>query len=149
MIGKRSIIAAVFALAFAVTAAPAAMADEPFERLRPAVSYEEAVERFPESLRSGFQAMRAALLAMGQAEENVLEVLNSYLALNFIRINVMEAALEQIPFPNQNVFYTEFYEEFRARMLANAVHILPAIIVLGNPFGTDWDQWFSDIEDYL
>ena len=149
MLGKTTIAAAVFALALAVNAAPAAMADEPFERLRPAVSYEEAIERFPESLRSGFQAMRAALLAMGQAEENALAVLNSYLALNFIRINIMEAGLEQVPFPNQNVIYTEFYAEFRARMLANAVHILPAIIVLGNPFGTDWDQWFYDIEDYL
>jgi len=147
MLRKTSIVAAALALAFAV--APAAMADEPFERLRPAASYEEAIERFPEALRSGFEAMWAALMAMDQPEERALEVLNSYLALNFIRINVIEAGLEQIPFPNQDVTYAEFYAEFRARMLANAVHILPAIIVLGNPFGTDWDQWFSDIEGYL
>jgi len=149
MLKKTSIAVAAFALAFAVIAAPAAMADEPFERLRPAASYEEAIERFPESLRNGFRAMRAALLEMDQAEGNVLEVLNSYIALNFIRVNVINAELEQIPFPNQDVNYTEFYERFRARMIANAVHIMPAIIVMGNPFGTDWDQWFNDIEEYL
>jgi len=142
--------AIISAIALALLVVPGVFADEPFERFIVPTASDEAIERFPENLQSGFLAMRAALVAMGEEDEAIVEILNSYVALNFIRVNIIEAGLELIPFPNhEEVTYAEFYAEFRARLLANAVHILPAIIVLGNPYGTDWDQWFDDIQGYL
>jgi len=146
---KRT-VAIVSAIALALLVVPGAFADEPFERFRVPTSFDEAIERFPESLQSGFRAMWAALGAMGHPEERSIEVINSFVALNFIRVNIIEAGIEEVPFPNnEDVTYAEFYPEFRARMVANAIHIHPAIIVLGNPYGTDWDYWFEAIEDYL
>ena len=146
----RRTVAIVSALVLATLVVPGVFADEPFERFSVPATVEEAIERFPQNLQSGFQAMWAAMMAMGHPEERAVEVLNSYVALNFIRVNIIEAGLEEVPFPNnEDVTYAEFYAEFRARMLANAVHILPAIIVLGNPYGTDWDQWFDEIQEYL
>jgi len=146
----KKTVAIVSALALALLVVPGVFADEPFERFSVPATSDESIERFPENLQSGFLAMRAALVAMGEEDEAIVEILNSYVALNFIRVNIIEAGLEEIPFPNnEGVTYAEFYAEFRARLLANAVHILPAIIVLGNPYGTDWDQWFDDMQDYL
>jgi len=146
----KKTVAIVSALALALLVVPGVFADEPFERFSVPATSDEAIERLPENLQSGFLAMRAALVAMGEEDEAIVEIFNSYVALNFIRVNIIEAGLEEIPFPNhEEVTYAEFYAEFRARLLANAVHILPAIIVLGNPYGTDWDQWFEDIQDYL
>jgi len=146
----KKTVAVFTAIALALLVVPGVFADEPFERFRVPADFDEAIERFPENLQSGFRAMWVTLEAMGHPEERSLEVINSFVALNFIRVNIIEPGIEEIPFPNnEDVTYAEFYAEFRARMVANAIHIHPAIIVLGNPYGTDWDQWFDDIEDYL
>jgi len=148
MLKKTVAIAA--ALALALLAVPGAFADDPFERFSFAGTYEEAIDRFPESLQSGFEAIWAALMAMGHPEERSLEILNSFVALHFVRVNIIEAGLEEVPFPNnEDVSYAEFYAEFRALGMRNLIHILPAVIVIGNPFGTDWDAWFEEIENYL
>jgi len=147
---SRKLLAIASAIALATLAVQGVAAQErPFERFRVSDTYEQTIARFPDNLRSGFEAMWAALKAMNQEDGKALEVLHSYIALNFVRVSVMEAGLAEIPFPNQNVTYAEFYAEYRALMLANAVHILPAIIVMGNPFGTDWNAWFAAIDAYL
>jgi len=145
----KRIVSIATAAAIALIVVPGVLADEPFERFRVSAEREQVIERFPENLQSGFEAIWEALEAMGQSEERILEMFDGFVALNFIRINVIERGLEQIPFPNQDVTYAEFYAEFRALAIANAIHILPAIIVLGNPFGTDWEWWFTDIEAFL
>jgi len=146
---KRT-VAIVSALVLALLVVPGVFADEPFERFSVPATSDDAIARFPESLQSGFMAMRAALVAMGEEDAAITEIFNSYVALNFIRVNVIEANREEIPFPDhEQVTYVEFYAEFRARLLANAVHILPAIIVMGNPYDTDWDAWFDEMQGYL
>ncbi|MCL1993326.1 MAG: hypothetical protein FWG66_10330 [Spirochaetes bacterium] len=143
---------AVIAVAFFVLAAivvPGVSAQEPFARFASSANTEAALERFPENLRSGFYGLSAALAAMGQPEERVVEVLDGFLAINFVRVNVIEAGLQSVPFPNQSVTYAEFYAAHRATLMATLIHSLPAVIVMGNPGGTNWDLWFAAIEAFL
>jgi hypothetical protein len=147
---SRKLLAIVSAIALATLAVQGVAAQtQSIQRFQVSDTYEQTIARFPDALQSGFEAMWTALKAMNQDDGKALEVLHSYIALNFVRTNIMEAGIVEIPFPNQDVTYADFYPEYRAQMLANAVHILPAIIVMGNPFGTDWNAWFDALEAYL
>jgi len=142
----RKTVPAILALALALAFAPGVSASEPFEVVHIPRNYDEAIVMFYDDLQSGFRAIWSALGAMGHPEPRSVDILNIYLGLDFIRENIMGTPLVQIPFPNnEDVTYAEFYPEFLARMLANTIHIMPAIIVLGNPHGTDWDDWFDFI----
>jgi hypothetical protein len=120
------------------------------EKFAVSKTYDEAIARFPENLRTGFEGLYAALIAMGQTEEKALQVLHIYLALNHVKVNIIDAGKADVMLPNQTITYSEFYNTYRATAIEGFNHLSPAISVLGNPFDTaDWDQWYTDFEGFI
>jgi hypothetical protein len=155
MLSKKS-LSFIFVVAFSFIAASALSAQENANDImlkfliNMPENCQDAISRFPANLQNGFQGAYLSLTTlMGQSDELVLKVFNSFLMANYIKTNIILQGKGSEKYANTDKTFSQQYTELRVAGLQSGAMLQMAAAMSGNLSGANAQIWGNRLMEWL
>jgi hypothetical protein len=119
-----------------------ATANEIMQGFRMSDNCQDAIKRFPTNLQGGFEGVYITFTSfMGQTDEEVLELMNMFLMVNYLKTNVILVGKGNEKVGETDTTFSQNYSQMRSAGVQAAAMFPIAMGLSGNPGGTNWDVW--------
>jgi hypothetical protein len=152
LLKKTVIIVFVVVLSFVTVSTVSAQesANDILRKFRMSENCQDAIKRFPANLQGGFQGAYLSLTTlMGQSDEQVLQILNSFLMTNYIKTNIILQGKGGEKFTNTDKTFSQQYTELRVAGLQAGAMLQMAAVMSGNLSGANAQIWGDRLMEWL
>jgi hypothetical protein len=111
---------------------------------------QDAIKRFPENLRSGWERAYIGANSTGQiSDDKFLSIMQSSLLANFVKTNIILKGKGNEKVGDSNVTYSQYYQQLKVGPLGAAAMFRMLTAVTGNSGGINWDTWEQNFMAFL
>ena len=119
-------------------------------RFKMSENCQNAISRFPANLQNGFQAAYLSLTTlMGQPDEQVLQIFNSFLMTNYMKTNIILQGKGGENFADSGKTFSQQYTELRLAGLQAAAMLQMAAVMSGNISSSNAEIWGNRLMEWL
>jgi len=111
---------------------------------------QDAIKRFPENLRSGWERGYIAATSVGQmSDDSFLNIMHASLMANFIKTNIILKGMGNVKIKDSDVTYAQYYPQLKVGPMGVVSFFRLMTAMTGNSGGINWDKWEQDFMAFL